>query len=105
MGIAWDGDFDRCFLFDEKGEFVEGYYIVGLLEKSFLDKDSCSKIIFDPRVYWNTQDIIETAEACQLRVKPVTPLSKNVCVPMTQSTVVKWVPSTTLEILPIVTRA
>lgn len=61
MGIAWDGDFDRCFLFDEKGEFVEGYYIVGLLAKAFLDKDPGSKIIFDPRVYWNTEDIVKTA--------------------------------------------
>jgi phosphomannomutase len=50
MGIAWDGDFDRCFLFDEKGDFVEGYYIVGLLAKAFLDKKPGSKIIYDPRV-------------------------------------------------------
>lgn len=61
MGIAWDGDFDRCFLFDEKGDFVEGYYIVGLLAKAFLDKDPGSKIIFDPRVYWNTEDIVKSA--------------------------------------------
>jgi phosphomannomutase len=47
MGIAWDGDFDRCFLFDETGEFVEGYYIVGLLAKAFLDKDPGAKIIYD----------------------------------------------------------
>ena len=49
MGIAWDGDFDRCFLFDEKGQFIEGYYIVGLLAQAFLDKDPGSKIIYDPR--------------------------------------------------------
>lgn len=61
MGIAWDGDFDRCFLFDEKGQFVEGYYIVGLLAKAFLDKNASSKIIYDPRVYWNTEDIVSTA--------------------------------------------
>ena len=60
MGIAWDGDFDRCFLFDEKGEFVEGYYIVGLLAEAFLQKNHGAKIIFDPRVYWNTVDIVET---------------------------------------------
>jgi phosphomannomutase len=59
MGIAWDGDFDRCFLFDEKGVFVEGYYIVGLLAEAFLQKNQGAKIIFDPRVYWNTVDIIE----------------------------------------------
>ena len=69
MGIAWDGDFDRCFLFDEKGEFVEGYYIVGLLAKAFLDKEPGAKIIFDPRVYWNTQDIIETAGGVPIKSK------------------------------------
>ncbi len=59
MGIAWDGDFDRCFLFDEQGNFIEGYYIVGLLAEAFLQKSQGEKIIFDPRVYWNTVDIIE----------------------------------------------
>jgi len=59
MGIAWDGDFDRCFLFDEQGKFIEGYYIVGLLAEAFLQKSQGEKIIFDPRVYWNTVDIIE----------------------------------------------
>lgn len=59
MGIAWDGDFDRCFLFDERGEFIEGYYIVGLLAEAFLQKDANQKIIYDPRVYWNTEDIIK----------------------------------------------
>ncbi|MBF7072670.1 phosphomannomutase CpsG [Glaciecola sp. MH2013] len=58
MGIAWDGDFDRCFLFDEKGDFVEGYYIVGLLAQAFLAKESGAKIIYDPRVYWNTEEIV-----------------------------------------------
>lgn len=58
MGIAWDGDFDRCFLFDERGEFIEGYYIVGLLAQAFLAKEQGAKIIYDPRVYWNTEDVI-----------------------------------------------
>jgi phosphomannomutase len=61
MGIAWDGDFDRCFLFDETGAFIEGYYIVGLLAKAFLDKNKGAKIIYDPRVFWNTEDIIRAA--------------------------------------------
>ncbi len=61
MGIAWDGDFDRCFLFDEHGEFIEGYYIVGLLAASFLDKNAGAKIIYDPRLTWNTIDIVESA--------------------------------------------
>lgn len=61
MGIAWDGDFDRCFLFDEQGEFIEGYYIVGLLAENFLNKSNGSKIIHDPRLTWNTIDIVEQA--------------------------------------------
>jgi len=61
MGIAWDGDFDRCFLFDENGGFIEGYYIVGLLADSFLEKEPGAKIVHDPRLTWNTLDIIDTA--------------------------------------------
>ncbi|MDR7089539.1 phosphomannomutase [Cellvibrio fibrivorans] len=57
MGIAWDGDFDRCFLFDETGAFTEGYYIVGLLAEAFLLKNPGAKIIHDPRLTWNTLDI------------------------------------------------
>jgi phosphomannomutase len=60
MGIAWDGDFDRCFLFDEQGEFTEGYYIVGLLAEAFLLKNPGAKIIHDPRLTWNTLDIAAT---------------------------------------------
>lgn len=59
MGIAWDGDFDRCFLFDEKGQFIEGYYIVGLLAQAFLLKKKGEKIVHDPRLVWNTFDIVE----------------------------------------------
>ncbi len=61
MGIAWDGDFDRCFLFDENGEFIEGYYIVGLLAAAFLAKNPGANIIHDPRLTWNTVDIVESA--------------------------------------------
>jgi phosphomannomutase len=61
MGIAFDGDFDRCFLFDEKGQFIEGYYIVGLLAAAFLEKQPGTKIIHDPRLFWNTVDIIKRA--------------------------------------------
>lgn len=59
MGIAWDGDFDRCFLFDETGEFIEGYYIVGLLAEAFLHKQPGAKIIHDPRLTWNTVNIVQ----------------------------------------------
>ena len=61
MGIAWDGDFDRCFLFDEKAQFIEGYYIVGLLAEAFLQKEKGAKIIHDPRLTWNTVDIVTRA--------------------------------------------
>ncbi|WP_145559601.1 phosphomannomutase CpsG [Yersinia mollaretii] len=60
MGIAFDGDFDRCFFFNNKGEFIEGYYIVGLLAESFLQKNAGAKIIHDPRLSWNTIDIVNT---------------------------------------------
>jgi phosphomannomutase len=59
IGIAWDGDFDRCFLFDEKGNFIEGYYLVGLLAGELLRaKDVSRKIIHDPRLVWNTREIV-----------------------------------------------
>ncbi|MBP4044677.1 phosphomannomutase CpsG [Chromobacterium violaceum] len=58
MGIAWDGDFDRCFLFDENGQFIEGYYIVGLLAEAFLRQNPGEKIIHDPRLVWNTREMI-----------------------------------------------
>lgn len=61
LGIAWDGDFDRCFLFDENGGFIEGYYIVGLLADSILKKQPGAKIIHDPRLTWNTLDIVAGA--------------------------------------------
>lgn len=61
LGIAWDGDFDRCFLFDENGEFIEGYYIVGLLAQAFLEKESAAKIIHDPRLIYNTIELVEQA--------------------------------------------
>ena len=59
FGIAWDGDFDRCFLFDENGQFIEGYYIVGLLCAAFLKKNPGQKIIHDPRLYWNTLAVVQ----------------------------------------------
>ena len=58
MGVAFDGDFDRCFFFDEAGQFVSGEYVVGLLASLFLDQEKGGKIVHDPRIIWNTQDII-----------------------------------------------
>lgn len=69
MGIAWDGDFDRCFLFDEKGQFIEGYYIVGLLAQAFLLQKQNEKIVHDPRLIWNTLDIIETHQGQAIQSK------------------------------------
>ena len=69
MGIAWDGDFDRCFLFDEKGQFIEGYYIVGLLAQAFLLKQSGEKIVHDPRLVWNTFDVIEQYQGDAIQSK------------------------------------
>ena len=59
MGIAWDGDFDRCFFFDENGRFIDGYYVVGLLAQTFLSKSQGERIVHDPRLTWNTLEIIE----------------------------------------------
>lgn len=59
FGVAWDGDYDRCFFFDEHGDFIEGYYIVGLLAQSILKNDPNHTIVYDPRLTWNTLDIVE----------------------------------------------
>jgi phosphomannomutase len=61
LGLAWDGDFDRCFLFDENGRFIEGYYMVGLLAKAILANNPGQKIIHDPRLVWNTEKIVTEA--------------------------------------------
>ncbi len=58
-GIAWDGDFDRCFFFDENGRFIDGYYVVGLLAQSFLAKSPGARIVHDPRLTWNTLEVVE----------------------------------------------
>ena len=59
LGIAWDGDFDRCFFFDENGRFIEGYYIVGLLAQSILAAREGEAVIYDPRLVWNTIEVVE----------------------------------------------
>lgn len=61
FGIAWDGDFDRCFFFDHNGRFIEGYYLVGLLAKAALDRNPGGKIVHDPRLVWNTVEMVEQA--------------------------------------------
>lgn len=69
FGIAWDGDFDRCFLFDEAGAFIEGYYIVGLLAEAMLKKEPGAKIIHDPRLTWNTIDTVTRAGGIPVQSK------------------------------------
>src|SRR6201997_4303936 len=59
VGIAWDGDYDRCFFFDETGQFIEGYYLVGLLAEVCLKKEPGARIVHDPRLTWNTLDIVK----------------------------------------------
>ncbi len=58
IGLAWDGDYDRCFFFDEQGQFIEGYYLVGLLAEVFLQRERGARIVHDPRLTWNTIDIV-----------------------------------------------
>jgi phosphomannomutase len=59
FGIAWDGDFDRCFFFDEHGAFIEGYYIVGLLATVLLRGSAGGKVVHDPRLTWNTIEVVK----------------------------------------------
>src|ERR1700757_5250917 len=61
LGLAWDGDYDRCFFFDENGQFIEGYYLVGLLAERFLGQEPGARIVHDPRLTWNTLDIVRRA--------------------------------------------
>jgi phosphomannomutase len=61
FGIAWDGDFDRCFLFDENGAFIEGYYIVGLLASVLLRGQPGGKVVHDPRLTWNTIEVVQAS--------------------------------------------
>ena len=69
FGIAWDGDFDRCFFCDETGKFVEGYYLVGLLAENFLHKYPRCKIMYDPRLVWNTEAIVRNHGGIPVRCK------------------------------------
>lgn len=69
VGLAWDGDFDRCFFFDERGDFIEGYYIVGLLAENILQKVPGARIIHDPRLTWNTIEMVEQADGIPILSK------------------------------------
>ena len=69
FGIAWDGDFDRCFFFDADGRFIEGYYLVGLLARTLLAKHPGGKIIHDPRLVWNTIEMVREAGGVPVQSK------------------------------------
>ncbi len=69
LGVAWDGDFDRCFFFDENGNFIDGYYVVGLLAAAFLIKHPGAKIVHDPRLVWNTEDIVKASGGTPVQSK------------------------------------
>ena len=69
LGIAWDGDFDRCFFFDEKGDFIEGYYLVGMIAEALLKTNPHAKIIHDPRLVWNTQATVKKAGGTAIESK------------------------------------
>ncbi|WP_049458177.1 phosphomannomutase/phosphoglucomutase [Stenotrophomonas maltophilia] len=69
FGIAWDGDFDRCFFFDHTGRFIEGYYLVGLLATAILARNPGGKIVHDPRLVWNTVDMVEQAGGVPVQCK------------------------------------
>ena len=69
LGIAWDGDFDRCFFFDEKGNFVDGYYIVGILARQLLRNAPGAAVIHDPRLTWNTIEMVQAAGGVPVQCK------------------------------------
>ncbi|HEU0224015.1 MAG TPA: phosphomannomutase CpsG [Steroidobacteraceae bacterium] len=58
LGIAWDGDYDRCFFFDEDGRFIDGYYVIGLLARAFLEREPGARIVHDPKLTWNIIDMV-----------------------------------------------
>ena len=102
MGIAFDGDFDRCFFFDENGNFVPGEYIVGLLAEIFLLKEPGSKIIHDSRVIWNIKDVVENHSGYSLVSKTGHAFIKNQCAIIMLFMVVKCQLIITFVNLPIV---
>ncbi len=69
FGIAWDGDFDRCFFFDADGRFIEGYYLVGLLASALLQRNPGQKVIHDPRLTWNTVEMVQAAGGTPIQSK------------------------------------
>ena len=69
FGLAWDGDFDRCFFYDENGRFIEGYYLVGMMAEALLARHPGAKIVHDPRLVWNTREIVTEAGGIPVECK------------------------------------
>jgi len=89
VGLAWDGDYDRCFFFDEHGQFIEGYYLVGLLAEAFLKGEPGGRIVHDPRLTWNTIDIVRRCGGEPVLCKSGTLSSSRRCVRSTASMAVR----------------
>jgi phosphomannomutase len=66
LGIAFDGDADRCFFVDDTGEFVPGDFVTALLAESILEKEPGAKIIYDVRASWAVRDTVERAGGVSL---------------------------------------
>jgi phosphomannomutase len=105
LGVAFDGDFDRCFFLDEKGQFIDGEYIVGVLAYMFLDKVPEASIIHDPCIIWNTQSVVAAMSGNAVQSKRVMRSSNKSCAKWMQFMVVKCRPTIIFAILPIVTAA
>jgi phosphomannomutase len=78
-GVAWDGDFDRSFMFEEQGKVIEGYYMVGFLAKAFLQKNAGEKIIYDLLLTWNTEELVKESGGVSIISKNGMPLSRRRC--------------------------
>ncbi|HSG61253.1 MAG TPA: phosphomannomutase/phosphoglucomutase [Pseudomonadales bacterium] len=61
IGMSWDGDFDRCFFFDERGRFIDPYYVVGLLSEAYLAVHPGETIVHDVRLAWHSEQAIAAA--------------------------------------------
>ena len=102
LGVAFDGDFDRCFLFDDLGNFIPGEYLVGLLAEIFLRKEAGASIVHDPRVIWNTSDVISNFRGYSVLTKTGHTFVKAAMRNSKLCMVGKYLPTTISEIFPIV---
>jgi phosphomannomutase len=61
LGIAWDGDADRCFFIDDQGNFVDGDFLTALLAESMFEKNPGATVLYDVRASWAVKDVAEQA--------------------------------------------